>query len=535
MISPCLIWLIREVLQNKMKTGILLCVFIVSVNSVAQAQLTDSLYLNSAPHQQEIKTRLWDTPLFYVSQPIAAFTATQLDVTRKKYAFKRVQTAEERTDYRFLTEGVFNVSEQLRLFGDFTFVRAQEEGLGYNFSSERTENQHVLTPNYFYAPKKGSWSLQRYSLNGGISYRFKNNLLAGGKLHYESKKDYRKTDPRPQIKSGKIGGEIHAGYAFLKHRIIGLAGIYLKTETGSIIYMDDSQNAEVYTDTYTRFSSGYGRVVYNSSYSSHLFKTVDHKVGLGYQYIGNHSMLNFLYQYQQSKRNFYQRDANGNIYFDEDLILYRYEEEQQEWRIGYERVADAHRYMFALAYKQEEGSNFSVEENGQNYAMQCGTLSIEGKVIREQGAKVIYDLGTAIHYESLEYIDHLGYVDKTLGIITWQVYYNTDVLQTTHGTFNLTLQLSGEVIPDEHLLYSAISNDSTFASGVILPDHAYDVTAKLSPAFRMAYTRRLPEQKSLSLFLRGQTIHHINDSYKKYYAIPTGTSASWNAGIILKY
>ncbi len=511
--------------------------FILLVSCAVQAQLTDSLSVPQNVFYNDIRQQFWKNPLFYTTQHLNDFTLTQIEFSQKNLNLKRVQTADKTTQYRFSTQGIYNVKPRLRLFGGFTFDKSSEKGLGYNFSSQRTENQNVLSPNYFFAPRKGNWDNQEYNLDGGFAYQFDNNILLGGKALYKNGKNYRTNDPRPEIELSNYGGEIQTGYHFRNHSLIVFAGMSKKTETDNITYVNDAANAPAYPETFTRFSSGYGRIIFNSSYNRYIFNTIDKNLGFGYQYQNNRNSWNASYRYNKSMESFYGKNARGYVYIDDELKQFMYRVISHTTDLNYFYDGVDKDYKLRFSYEKQKGDNFSVRENGQNYRMNLDIFSFNSGVIKKDKNRVVYSFEFGANYMRHKYVDLLGSTDKRLNTLELSAAFNKDLLSKEKNTLNLALGLQHYQALDESLLFIPISTSNlSFADNVIQPDQAYDATSKLRSNIMLQYQYSLSKTKKLRIFANYNTLVAIGDQYKTYTTdYNTKESTYFNTGISIIY
>lgn len=481
------------------------------------AQSLDTISLRSNGFYRSIEQELTQTPLLYTSLNLADYTQTQLDLQTEDLAFKRVQTAEKKQQYNFSTQGIFNIDPSLRLFGAIRFSKTEEENLGYTLSSERTQYQEVLTPNYFIAPQKGNWTNQHYHLQAGATKTIRNRYLLGATIHYTNEKFIRTVDPRPQITSHDLGGKLHAGYQLNQHRVYGYAGLQQKTETGSISYVNQWLNAPVYPATYTRFSSGYGRLLYSNTYSSHIFRTLYQQLGLGYQYQKDNQIINANYYYQKSMKDLYARNVNGNVFIDKNLITHKYRTLTYGANVNYIRLQNQWSYKAQLRLKTVTGDNFSVIEQGRNYhSTQDQIGATFGFLKRADQQRIAIRAEIYTDYHQNRYTDLLGFTDKKINSLLTGCVIGSDLYRKGAHRLYVETDWAFYQALDEGLIYNATSSASYFDQGVLYPDHAYDVSSRLQGGLQANYFVQLSNQRELGLFARyyGQTA--VSDDYKKY-------------------
>lgn len=510
--------------------------FMLLASSAVQAQLADSLFLKQNSFYAPLQNQLWETPLFFTSQKLSDFTQIQIDFAEKNTPLKRIQSAHKTTEYGFQTQGIFNIKPKLRLFGDFNFNKNFEKGIGYNLSSERTDNQNVLAPNYFFAPRKGNWEGQNYSLNGGFSYEFDNHLLLSLTAFYENKKLFRTIDPRPQVTSSNYGGEIHAGYILKNHRIFGSVGRSRNSEKSSILYVDDSQNAPAYPETFTRFSNGYGRIIFNSSYTGNMTVDRNENFGAGYQYQNNKNSISLAYKYNKSMDDFYGRDANGKIYIEKDLIQFKYRLVSHETKLNYFYDGDKTDYKLQLKYTKDQGDNYSVAERGQNYRMNLEKLSFQAGLIKKENDRVLYSFEITGNYAQHKYVDLLGRTNKKLNAFEAEASFNRDILVLKNNRLNLALSFQNYSALDEALLYVPITNSNYFAENVVIPDHAFDITSKLQSKIVAQHYISLPKKRTLRIFANYAALFALDKKYEAYVSdFENKNNTYLNAGISINY
>lgn len=506
------------------------------LSTAAQAQLKDSLWVKQNSFYNDIQTRLFETPLLFTSQALGDFTQVQIDFEQKALPFKRVQTAEKVSKYAFSTQGIFNIKPRLRLFGDFNYNQTFEDGLGYNLSTERTENQNVLAPNYFLVPKKGNWESQHYRLNGGVSYQLENNILLGATVNYRNSQSYRQIDPRPEIIVSDYGAVLHAGYVYQNHRVFASVGMGRKNETTDIVYVDKDLSAPAFPNTFTTFSSGYGRTLFNPTYNKYIFKTIDKNFGVGYQFQNERNSVGITYKFNKAMQDLYSKDVEGNIYLEDALIQYRYRNLSHITRLNFYHDGDLHDYKAQLELNSNQGDNFSVVENGQNFRSNVDRLQLTTGVIRKEEGKVAYDFEFNVGITKHKYIDLLGSIDKRLKTLEMEVIFNRDVFRNQANKINLEVGLKHYKALTEKLDFVPTSSSTDFVDNVVFLDHAFDSTSKLRSNAELNYYIRLPKKRNLQLFVNYQTLVALDKQYLKYAPnLQTKFSNYFNIGLAVNY
>ncbi|MDN6310839.1 MAG: hypothetical protein L0J60_09200 [Psychroflexus sp.] len=514
--------------------GLFILIFLSSW--LTQAQLKDSLDLTEKSYHDNFLERLENQPLLYTKDLLKNVTQTSLSLESKKLNFKRVQTPEESIIYQFKTEGFFSLSEKLKVFGRFNFDKIEEKQMGFNSTLERTESQAVLTPNYFYAPQKGDWDNQIFDMMGGASYLINNHWSVGGVIHYKNHKAYRDIDPRPDLQLADYSAKVHLGYSFKKHQFIANAGLGSASTTASIIYVDDTQNAPVYKETFTKFSSGYGRVVFNSSYRRFLERERPQTAGLAYSYQYNRSRVSLDYNYLKSIKNSYNRDANKRVYFDEKLIAYKYRSIEHLTKLNFDYDGEKVDYFLQLNYQQQTGDNYSVIDQGQNYKQNIQVIGFNSAILQQENNKMLWQARFSASYLDSDYTDLLGFTKKEISALKLRGEFGKDIWTNSKNKINFTVSAEAYIPVQENLITTQVTSDTSFTDRVITPDHAFDSTSKLRAGAEVNYTLKLPLQKSLRFFVTYQNLSALGHEYQNYAPqLNTSSSHFTNFGLRLFY
>lgn len=502
------------------------------------AQTQDSIRIKENGFYDTYELQLRHAPLLMVHTPLSNYTQTQLDATHKSLNFKRVQTAERINQINFSTQGIFNIDPTLRLFGGISIHRTREYDLGYNASAERTEFQNVLSPNYFLAPKKGDWNNQSYQVFGGVTKSFYKNFLVGATVTYNNSKMTRDTDPRPELTIHQIGGTAHAGYQWHGHTLFGFLGLDRETQTNGIMYVNALNNSSAFPETYIRFSSGYGRIVNNNSFNNHLYRTLTQKGGGGYQYQWNKNQVNATYSYAKSMKDLYNKDENNNIYLENNLISFKYRTVTHDLGINYYHNGTTHDFYANAKYTTAQGDNYSVIENGQNYRSQQNFVHLNTALIKQRNQRIEYHLALQATYSNQRFTDLLGYTDKKINALEAQIIAGRDLFQSQDHLRKFYVEAGvGAYQPVmENLVHNPISNSTLFKDGVLMPDHAYDVTTRFQSTLKLNYRFHLQRNRTLNIFANYQATTALGNDYQKYDALlNTQHNHLVQAGISISY
>ena len=277
--------------------------------STSFAQENDSIKVTSNEAEQVVKDLNWQLPVATHSLPIKDYTHTGIYLSHQNNQFARKQTAEETNRYGFLSEGLYTTENGFRIFGMIDLQKFNEKNLSWNLSDERTDEQQVLSPQYFYVPRAADWDNQQYLIRGGVSKNF-GNLTLAAKAELNVNNMARKLDPRPEIKNNKLVGEIQVGYEiFDGHQIFVLGAYGRKDKDYSLKYKGRNQDVEENSSTYLRYMAGYGREINNplrnkidneKTIYEYFTRNIISKIGGGYQFSSDNTKLILGYNYQEN-------------------------------------------------------------------------------------------------------------------------------------------------------------------------------------------------------------------------------------------
>lgn len=502
-----------------MKLKYKLSSILVSVSCVAFAQLTDTISVKSNSFYERYFTDLSENPLLISNYKIKDFTQTQIEYQNKDLNFKRRQTAGRSEAFKFSTQGIYNYSPKLRVFGNFDVTKVLEDDLGFNFSSGRTENQLVLAPNYFYAPKAGNWDIQKYNLQGGATYSFDNGFKIGGVVNYTNEKHYRKVDPRPEILVHNIKGKGFIGYQYQNHLLTAFAGIGKNTEEAGIMYVDQLLNAPTLEDTFVRFNSGYGFTAFNPTYNKFLNRGITHLWGAAYQFQKEKNNINISYQYSKLLEDLYNKSnvssGSSQIIIDKNQITHKYRDITHLTKINYHFDGDAVDYLAKAFYKFSKHDNYSVLSQGQNFRYVENRFGLENGILKKENNKTLYAINLGAVYSRNVIRDLLSGVDKKVHYLEVNLAANTDLYKNEKNRINTEIFAKHYRALSEHLVYNASSSNNTFANQVIFNDHGYDVTSTVTTGINVNYDITL-KKCDLRIFGSYQSMFVTSEQYKDY-------------------
>ncbi|MBB4805690.1 hypothetical protein HNP38_000962 [Chryseobacterium defluvii] len=499
------------------------------------AQLNDSIFIPANQIYYQQLNRIWDNPIQFSHQKFSDFTETELSAVVKDLNMKRVQTAESSNEFAFNTQGIFNISEKLRLLGSFDYQFVTEKNMGYNLTTGRTEDQFVLNPNYLFVPKKANWETQNYHVKGGVSYNIWKGLDLGAVVDYRNQSSYRKSDPRPEISTADYSGKIFAGYHVGKHQLSVFGGLGRKTETNDIMAVNEAVNAPANPEYFVRFSNGYGRLVYFPSYSDFSYRTIDRNFGGGYAFESNRNFFNINFSYSKAMQTLFGKDANSVTYFEESLEKMKYRLVNYKTDANYWYKGEKMDFMSNVNFQSITGDNYNISEFGQNYRMTLDRLAFANHFLLRDQQKI--KLGVTLEgiYNDFSAIDLLGVTYKYVKGMNLNLKFNKDIFYRDSQKVNLELGAVSYFPLSESLTYNAASSNTLLFDNVIKNDHEFDSTSQLGPHFGLQFYQKVTAKADLKIFTNFATLFPLNSSLEQNTDYNGNPNLYFNAGISLFY
>lgn len=502
-----------------MNLKVTLSSILISLSCTTFAQLKDTVSVKSNAFYEDYFTELSQNPLYLSQYKIKDFTQTQIEYQNKDLNFKRRQAAGKTDAFKFSTQGIYNYSSKLRVFGNFSVSKILEDDLGFNFSSKRTEDQIILAPNYYYAPKTGNWDIQKYALEAGSTYAFDSGFILGAVLNYANEKHYRKIDPRPEILVHNILAKGYLGYTYKNHKINGYIGIGKNTEESDIIYVDKLLNAPTLEETFIRFNSGYGYNSFNASYNNYMFRGITNVWGAGYQFNQNKNSFTLNYQYSKLLEDLYQKtilsSGTSELLLDDKKITHKYRDITHLTNFSYLYDGDNVDFTTKGYYKFSKKENYSLLAQGQNFRYVENTFGLDNKIIKRENGKTLYAFAFGATYSRNIIKDLLTVVDKKIHYLELSLQANTDLFKNDKNRINTEVYFKHYNALSNHLYYNPSGSNTTFGNQVITNDHGYDVTSKLTTGLQVNYDITL-KKCDLRIFGSYQSLFATGNQYKEF-------------------
>lgn len=502
---------------------------------VSTVNAQDTIKVQNHIIDNQIKNQIFKYPIAYTSSNIKDFTFTEVSYEHQQNEFARKQIANEINAYQFLAQGYFTTKSKWKLFGDLAIKKILEKNLGWVLSDDRAEEQEIITPHYFYVPRKANWDNQTYALSGGFSKDITNHLSVAVKANYGTEKYSRTLDARSQITNRKLGGEVQIGYQISKNQKAFILGSYAEDQKDfNYKYNNLSLNYEAYPETYLRFNAGYGRILnsFNHTESGYLYKDLKDKIGLGYTFKNKSSIFTALYYNQNS----------NNAFYTSSLDLTANERMKIKTKSNHAELFAFHKWnkkeiQSTLQFDQSEASNFDVKSNGYNYTNSLNKINWTTSLSQKTGSTIDYLFGLNLLYQQNEYNDILATTHIELNSLNTGIYTSKDFafdkskLNTT-VSFNMYFPL-----PSSKLDYYDTSGgaNSTFFNDVIIHDYVVSTTNYFAPAIRLEYSYQVKNNKTVVFFTNFKEKLALKKQNDYNAIINTNTTYWIQCGVQLNY
>lgn len=454
------------------------------------AQAQDSLIISNHLIDLQVKNQIFNYPVVYTNSYIKDFTFTELSYEHTQNEFARTQTANEINTFQFLAKGYYTTKSKWRLFGDMSIIKKEEKDLGWVLTDDRSEEQEVIMPHYFFVPRKGDWTSQNYNTNGGFSKEITSKLSLATKASFNAGKYTRNVDPRPQIISRKLTGELQLGYQIAeRHKIFVLANYATGNKDFTYIYKDKHLNFESNPDTYLRFNTGYGRILnyFKSNYNNSTrftYKDVNTRLGLGYTFSNKSSNFTALYYHQKSNNNFY-----TNVFATDDQIRFKYETTTNHLELFALHKWNQKEINSTFKYYTSNSINNDVQSKGHNYKNSLNTINWLTSISKKTNSKIDYLFGLDVNYQQNSYNDVLATSNMHINSLNTGIFGSKD-FAFTKSKINATVNLNMYFALPSTLDYydTSGSTNSTFFNEVIVHDYAVSTTNYFAPKLRLEYS-----------------------------------------------
>lgn len=499
------------------------------------SQLNDSVFIPDNQVLDKHLEEIWENPIQFSRAHYQDFTISELAFRHKDFQFKRVQTAGESNDYQFKTSGIFNVNPRLRLLGEFDYHFINEKNIGNTLSNQRTENQFVLEPNYPFVPKKADWDNQKYHIKAGFSYQLK-KFDIGATINYENQSSFRKSDPRPEVKTADYSGRLFAGYHLGKHQISGFIGAGRKNDSYTLSSVNENIISPANPDYYVRFSNGYGRSIFYSDFDEYIVRNLNENFGGGYRFQNQTHFLSANYLYSHTLQDLFGQTSYGAVYYDDSLIDFKYRTISHKANLNYMNSNANRKWTVFIEGESITGDNFNMNENGQNYRMTLDRVKMLNQYLKLDKKRTIFGVETEVAYNDFSATDLLAITNRYLQNLTAGFRMNKDLIYTDQFKFNTEIGAMGVFPISSELNYVPSSATTVFHDEVIAKDHAYDSTASLGPQMKLSLFKNITSKTTMKFHAQFASLFAISDEIKnQYHDFDNDPNFIFNFGLSIFY
>ena len=498
------------------------------------SQSNDSIYIPKKIDTDIFKELQWLSPIHAQRLPIANYTISGVDLQFVNQNIKRVQTADKTQNYQFITEGVYRINEKIKVFGDFSFNKQIEKGIAYNLSSQRTQNQFLLSPNYYYSRAKGDWDNQFYQFTGGGSYAITPNLFLGLRVDYQNLLMARNIDPRPKNTGNDMQYMLQLGYQWKEHMASLSFSQRIFKEENQIYYENKTLNTARDPEYYIRFSSGYGFNIYNENFSVYLNKLTSNKFGLDYSYSNSNHFFSLHYFYTKGDQPYYMRNddsgTNTRPLEEDKYIRYNHFFKTHKMYSFYKHNKQTFPISVFVSFENTQGNNYIATTNSTNALFKTSNFEL----VAMYDSKRFFDhFGIDIKNQTINVKDYLGSTDKKNSTLDLSIFAQKD-FPIKNNKLYTHLGL-GVIMPLENQLhYNAVSQDQDFANHVILKDNIFDGTTKFKSSVILGYDLALPKKNTLRIKANYQLLQGKSNENQLDYQIK-GTNHFYGLGLMIVY
>lgn len=510
----------------------LLLIFIL-FNTTVKAQ--DSLVVSNHLTDSQVRNQIFSYPITFTHQYIKDFAFTEVSYEHQKNEFARTQIANEINTFQFLAKGHFTTSKKWKLFGDLAIRKIEEKDLGWVLSDDRSENQEVIAPHYFFVPRKADWTNQQYKIKGGFSKEITNKISIAATLSYNAEKYSRNLDPRPEITAVKFGGELQLGYQIAENNKAFVLGEYTRKDKDfSYLYKDDHLNFEAYPETYLRFNAGYGRVVnyFNSNYGKRfLYKDTSRKMGAGYTFSNKNTTFTALYYNQNAANNFY-----TSVFGTDNNKRLKFEIKTNHGELFAMHNWNKKQITSTLKFDNSNGINYDVSNGGYNYKNNLNALNWITSLAQKTNTHIDYLFGLDIKYQNNTYKDVLATSTMELNSLNTGIFGSKD-FSFEKSKLNSTLSFNMYFPLPSTLEYYDTSGgtNTTFFDEVIRYDYAVSTTNYFAPAVRLEYSYPVKNGKTVLFFANWREKIALKKQTDYPVAININTTSWFQLGVQLNY
>lgn len=514
-------------------------ILFLSLGCAAYAQPNDSVFIKENENVALSKSILWDNPIQASYLNFQNYTQSGVRFIADNQNIKRVQSADETNQFEFFTEGFYQFNPKLKVFGDFKMNQFSEKGIGYNLSNERTsENNKILSPNYYYSPSKGDWKNQLYHISAGGSYEFLKNTFLGVTAKYNNTFYNRNSDPRPSNTSNLFDTKLSLGYTLNKHTL-AVNYHYLTEKLENETYYEALNIINPATDPnyYIKFSSGYGYKMFNSNYSKYLNKTIGHYFGASYSLKLPKTFIIASFDYGSKQTNHHIRNDNGGTITkpleEEKFIAFKAKNTSSLTSVYIRKNFGNSSFESKVSFENKEIMNFVVSTRSTNYQLKGNTFNLE-TIYQFKTNKWLDAFGADAMIDQLNVKDLLGISEKQHTSLDFTIFAQNKFNLNKNNFLFVHIGLGAYIPLNNNLMYTPATQDQDFANNVIKKDDVYDGTKKINAQFLTHYDVPF-KNKTVRFSGSYRLLNALNfDNVNTQHTVK-GTSNYYNLGVSIIY
>jgi hypothetical protein len=255
-------------------------------------------------------------------------------------------------------------------------------------------------------------------------------------------------------------------------------------------------------------------------------------LGGGYRFQTGNSAFFANYRYQKSMENLFAKDANGQVFFDENLVAYKYRLITHHTDFSYLYQKNNHLFYSEVALNSITGDNYNVTEQGQNYRMTLDEATLKTIYQKTKGGRVNWGLDINVALQDFSAIDLLGVTEKKVKNVAFVINANRDLFYSDEAKLNVALGVNASFPTNASLHYSKVSSTNIIYDGVIKTDQLYDETTKWGPEVGLYFYKKINKKNQIkistqlkSIFAVEKNLQHLTtDNGKNNLFLSTGIS-----------
>ena len=448
----------------------------------AQKTHLDSINISNTERQIRI-----DNPYLAFFQALD-FSNTTFKYEYLKQNFKRVQSPTEQGSFIFNSEGVFKLNPKIVLSGNLSAERTVEKEVPNILTDERTTNTSFIhNPSYYWVPRSGQWSNQKYHINGQFAYRPLKPIIAQVGVDGDFAKSYRQNaDPRPKVDNYNYKAFAKLGLNWKRHSIFGKVSYMNNYKRNLIMYVNLQANTPANDSIYIRYNEGYGNqyVGIGSNYGESEYKVDGYIWGGEYAYNTANTHLSVGYDYRNTIERFYRIYSYQDAALVSHRVYNKYSGLKTHLHSAYVNFLgnyNGKKWASRLTYEDQLDNNY-------NYVSQYRTYRLEQKNFRMQNSLTWFNHKNEA-YNMFFNADYTKNNVKDISVILNR--------KLTYFQYNLGLEKEFNIKPSQKISFGVAQSlylplekifdyqpyqsnvENRFVTKIAKQDFAYDSTPKV--------------------------------------------------------